>query len=214
MTGARAVERFLPDGRSPWPISAALGRVLYRAVVQLDASRIPELGAGASSLVLARALASLGGGSLSSVEPMPTWCEGYWKRVRLAEGQLDPGVGRPKGTKMPFMSPGRDDATRYMHSVIRLRARCLLGECAAGLLPSRRGPPLRRQGRRSAPLHRYQKPSIRPLELDHESARRSRFADTSPTTVSGNRPGVTRAHVDSVIAVSPHGWRLECAERL
>ena len=41
----REVEDVLPDGSSPWPITAELGRFLARAVVKLECRNILEFGA-------------------------------------------------------------------------------------------------------------------------------------------------------------------------
>jgi predicted O-methyltransferase YrrM len=80
------IEKLLPDNRSPWPISAELGRFLYRAVIHFGAERILEFGAGASSLILAHGLASKGGGRLTSIEQMPSWCEQVWTQVKQVGG--------------------------------------------------------------------------------------------------------------------------------
>lgn len=61
-----------------------------------------ELGAGASSVVLAEALAAGGGGRLTSVEQDPSWCEAPWREVerraavdsRLLCSQPVPTLGR------------------------------------------------------------------------------------------------------------------------
>ena len=78
----RQVEDVLPDGESPWPITAELGRFLARAVVKLECRNILEFGAGSSSLVLGQALSLIGGGQLTSVEQDPEWCADIFDEVK------------------------------------------------------------------------------------------------------------------------------------
>jgi predicted O-methyltransferase YrrM len=66
------------------PTQAAL---LARIVRAGDVERILEFGTGYSTVVLASALAEVGGGSVTTVEDAPAWCEGTFAR---AEGT--PGV--------------------------------------------------------------------------------------------------------------------------
>lgn len=78
----REVEAVLPDGSSPWPITAELGRFLARLVVKLGCRNVLEFGAGSSSLVLAHALSMSSGGRLTSVEQDPTWCAPLFEEVK------------------------------------------------------------------------------------------------------------------------------------
>jgi predicted O-methyltransferase YrrM len=71
----------LPDGTKAWPCTPALGRLLADAVLS-GRRRVLEFGAGASSCILAAALAAAGGGTLVSVEQDPGWCADAWEDVR------------------------------------------------------------------------------------------------------------------------------------
>ena len=77
------IERRLPDGSDPWRCTPQLGRLLARLVLA-GRRTVLEFGAGASSCILAAALAFSGGGTLVSLEQDPAWCEMEWADV---EGQ-------------------------------------------------------------------------------------------------------------------------------
>lgn len=94
-----AVEEVLPRTSSRWPISAEFGRVLARIVAGCGARNVLEFGAGASSIVLARALSVAGGGQLTSIEQMPQWCSKEWsvvERVTNVDSQMI--VAQPRST--------------------------------------------------------------------------------------------------------------------
>ncbi len=76
-----SVEAILPDGSSEYAIAPESARLLARLVLGRPARRILELGAGSSSLVLARAMSAVGGGTLTSVESFPQWCSAAWSQV-------------------------------------------------------------------------------------------------------------------------------------
>jgi len=76
-----SIEEVIPDGSNRWAISPQLARFLARAITGRDLRSVLEFGAGGSSLVLARALSSIGGGTLTSVEQWPEWCKEPWARV-------------------------------------------------------------------------------------------------------------------------------------
>ena len=86
-TPCPAVEDFLPPADGGFSISPELGRLLARVVQRFERRNILEFGAGRSSLILAHALASAGGGRLTSIEQRPEWCAEAWAGV----GQV-PGV--------------------------------------------------------------------------------------------------------------------------
>lgn len=71
----------LPDDSSGYPISRALGRLVAHLVLHRSIHNVLELGAGSSSIVLARSLMMAGGGRLTSVEQSPQWCREAWERV-------------------------------------------------------------------------------------------------------------------------------------
>jgi predicted O-methyltransferase YrrM len=77
-----SIEAVLPDGSNLWPISPQLGRFLAGLISKFNLRNILEFGAGSSSLVLAQALSTCGGGRLTSVEQMPEWCEKQWAEVK------------------------------------------------------------------------------------------------------------------------------------
>lgn len=88
-----ALERVLPDGRNVYEISPAFGRVLAALVLVHGRRRVLEFGAGASSVMLATALAPFNG-TLTSVEQDPAWCRERWAQVEAtgADAHL---VGAP-----------------------------------------------------------------------------------------------------------------------
>lgn len=80
-----AINAMAPDLPNTWAISRKHAQFLARLVVNLRPQHVLEFGAGASSLVLARALASIGGGQLTSVEQSPEWCAELWSQVRRVQ---------------------------------------------------------------------------------------------------------------------------------
>lgn len=80
------VERLITSSTSPWAVSADAAQVLARLVVAGNRRRILEFGAGVSSQVFAAALREIGGGSLTSVEEHPEWCEEAWAQVQAVPG--------------------------------------------------------------------------------------------------------------------------------
>jgi Methyltransferase domain len=81
-----AITAILPDDSTSYPISRALGHLLACLVLRGGVRNVLELGAGWSSLVLARSLASVGGGRLTSVESCPEWCAEQWEAVKQTPG--------------------------------------------------------------------------------------------------------------------------------
>ena len=75
------VEDAVAQSGSALAVGQPTARVLARLVVAIRPKRTLEFGAGVSSLVLARAIARAGGGSLTSIEQMPEWCAGAWGLV-------------------------------------------------------------------------------------------------------------------------------------
>jgi predicted O-methyltransferase YrrM len=76
-----AIERLLPDGSDRAAITPELGRVLTRLVVESGVRNVLELGAGTSSVVLARAMSLGAGGRLTAIEQWPEWCAERWAQV-------------------------------------------------------------------------------------------------------------------------------------
>ena len=74
------VEAHVPDGSDPWPCTPQLARLLARLVIAGRRS-VLEFGAGASSRVIAAALAETGGGRLLSLEQDRSWCGEAWGDV-------------------------------------------------------------------------------------------------------------------------------------
>jgi predicted O-methyltransferase YrrM len=81
-----AVTRALPSGHDLYEISPAHGELLAHLVLSRGADRVLEFGAGASSRVLAAALAHRGGGVLTSVEQDPRWSMAAWRTVEATSG--------------------------------------------------------------------------------------------------------------------------------
>jgi predicted O-methyltransferase YrrM len=75
------VDAAYPDTNSAWPIDRAMAGVLARLVIALGCHDIVEFGAGASSIVFARALAHGTGGRLTTVEEDTRWSGGIWAQV-------------------------------------------------------------------------------------------------------------------------------------
>ncbi|HEX8671691.1 MAG TPA: class I SAM-dependent methyltransferase [Longimicrobium sp.] len=76
-----AVEEITAQLTNPWSVSAEVARVLARIVIADRRTRILEFGAGMSSRILAAALEEVGGGTLTSVEQNPVWCQEAWEIV-------------------------------------------------------------------------------------------------------------------------------------
>lgn len=81
------VEARIPDGSDPWPCTPELARLLARLVLAGRRS-VLEFGAGASSRVMAAALAERGGGRLLSLEQERSWCADAWREV-AAQPRVD-----------------------------------------------------------------------------------------------------------------------------
>ena len=90
------LSRVLPTGRDVYEIAPQLGRLLANLILQDGRRRVLEFGAGASSQVLATALAETGGGMLTSIEANPTWCQDRWEAVEAtgADALLVPALLR------------------------------------------------------------------------------------------------------------------------
>lgn len=80
-TVPESVADALPDESSEWPLPRRTSAFLARLVVAGERRRALEFGAGSSSIMIARALADLGGGMLTSLESHPEWCAERWKEV-------------------------------------------------------------------------------------------------------------------------------------
>lgn len=78
-----AITGVLPDDSSIYPITRTLGTLLARLVLAGGVHNVLELGAGASSVVLAQALRVSGGGRLTSIEQDPSWCTDQWAAVTV-----------------------------------------------------------------------------------------------------------------------------------
>ena len=97
-----SVEEVLPDGSSPWPISRELGRLLFNILSGSQRHNVLEIGAGSSSLVIARTLELQGGGRLTSIEQNPKWCAEPWaevKRTRDVDAEMIVAQPRPMLTR-------------------------------------------------------------------------------------------------------------------
>lgn len=81
-----AITGVLPDDSSIYPITRTLGSLLARLVMAGGVQNVLELGAGASSVVLAQALRASGGGKLTSIEQDPSWCRDQWAAVTDTPG--------------------------------------------------------------------------------------------------------------------------------
>lgn len=90
------LSRVLPTGSSLYEIAPQLGRLLANLVLRDGRRRVLEFGAGASSEVLATALAETGGGMLTSIEADPAWCRDRWSAVEAtgADAVLVPAILR------------------------------------------------------------------------------------------------------------------------
>lgn len=87
LAGARAAAPDdAPATTTRWAASPALSLALERMVALARPRSILELGAGASSLVLARALVRLGGGRLTSLEHLPRFALEAWREVERVPG--------------------------------------------------------------------------------------------------------------------------------
>lgn len=76
-----SIEEVVPDGSNVWPITPDLARLLAH-LITAHATNVLELGAGSSSLVIARTLEAKGGGRLTSIEQSPEWCKAPWAKVQ------------------------------------------------------------------------------------------------------------------------------------
>ena len=72
----------LPRDRNPWSVSDPMARALIRFISELECRSVLEFGAGWSSVVLAHALQTVGGGRLTSVEHQPEYLDDCWERVQ------------------------------------------------------------------------------------------------------------------------------------
>jgi predicted O-methyltransferase YrrM len=90
------LSRVLPSGQDLYEIAPHLGRLIANLVLQDGRRRVLEFGAGASSEVLATALAATGGGMLTSIEADPVWCRDRWSAVEAtgADAVLVPATLR------------------------------------------------------------------------------------------------------------------------
>jgi predicted O-methyltransferase YrrM len=76
-----AIVAALSRCQGEYAVTSALGQFLAAAVTTYRCHNVLEFGAGSSSVVLAAALSSLGGGKLTSIEQNPQWCQGNWQTV-------------------------------------------------------------------------------------------------------------------------------------
>jgi predicted O-methyltransferase YrrM len=76
-----------------WVVSIAIAHVLEGLVLHMRPASVHEFGAGRSSLVLAQALQTIGGGRLTSIEHQPQFAEAAWRQMtlyRTVDAQLIP----------------------------------------------------------------------------------------------------------------------------
>jgi predicted O-methyltransferase YrrM len=74
-------DRIVPDSENSWPISRPTARLVARFVRELKLTSVLEFGAGRSSIVLATAMAHVGGGRLTSIEHQPEFSRESWHQV-------------------------------------------------------------------------------------------------------------------------------------
>ena len=113
------VEAVLSCCTGVWAISESFGRFLASVVSERGCRNVLEFGAGSSSLVLATALSTQGGGKLTSVEQDPRWCQERWERVAQIENvDAEMIVAKPQltfgrfGVYYAFKQAGRAIAGR------------------------------------------------------------------------------------------------------
>lgn len=94
-------------------MSAELALALERLVALVRPRAVLEFGAGTSSLVLARAVAGIGGGQLTSVDHMPRFARDAWdavQRVPAVDARLVPSrlrsTMRIEGVSYRFVDAG------------------------------------------------------------------------------------------------------------
>jgi len=81
-----AVVDALPPANDTYALARPTAVGWARLVTELGCRRLLEYGAGASSRVAAEALASVGGGRLTTIEQDPSWCAELWERTRSVDG--------------------------------------------------------------------------------------------------------------------------------
>lgn len=81
-----AVDAVISGIRNSWAVHPDVARYLASLTISGKRRNILEFGAGSSSRVFANALAAIGGGTLTSVEERPDWCEEAWREVRTTAG--------------------------------------------------------------------------------------------------------------------------------
>ena len=80
--GVPALEDAIAPCHGEWVISQDLARLLAQIVLTYKPRNILEFGAGSSSRILARSLALLGRGQLTSLEQNPQWCQAAWHEIK------------------------------------------------------------------------------------------------------------------------------------
>ncbi|MEM9769608.1 MAG: hypothetical protein AAF892_17235, partial [Cyanobacteria bacterium P01_D01_bin.71] len=69
-----------------WATSDEMKFLLSNLTSQFKFTNILEMGAGASSIVFAKALSMSSGGCFTSIESMPQWCQEEWAEVTSFKG--------------------------------------------------------------------------------------------------------------------------------
>lgn len=69
-----------------WAVDQEFGRVLALAIELSGCRNVLEFGAGTSSVIIATALETVGGGKLTSIEQDPSWCREKWDLVQQKQG--------------------------------------------------------------------------------------------------------------------------------
>ena len=111
----RGVEERIPDGSDPWPCTPQLARLLAHLVLAGRHS-VLEFGAGASSCVIAAALAEVGGGRLLSLEQDRSWCAEAWRDVArqpLVEAMLADLSAKYRSYRPTKLSADRHALARF-----------------------------------------------------------------------------------------------------
>ncbi|MCS4122737.1 class I SAM-dependent methyltransferase [Salinibacter ruber] len=78
---SEGLEKEINRSRGTWSIDSTFARVIVNEIIEGGCRSVLELGAGGSSRLIATALSEGGGGSLTSVEQNPKWCEDDWEFV-------------------------------------------------------------------------------------------------------------------------------------
>jgi predicted O-methyltransferase YrrM len=114
-----SVEEVLPDDSTGYPISRPVARLLAHLILSGGARNVLELGAGSSSIVIAKALSLAGGGRLTSIEQAPEWCQEAWGTVTRT-----PGIDAHMEVALPAFRVLRSGPTHLYataHRIVQVR---------------------------------------------------------------------------------------------